>query len=116
MPVLGYPPGFWWQRLRTCWWRTRFPVGRRLLCLFLSESGVLCYLLPVEVSNDPCNVRLRFVVRRNAVILVDASGARIVGSQRFVHVEVIFLQQLAQVLASALDIRARVERIRYSHL
>ena len=51
--------------------------------------------------------------RRDAVDGVDESGSRIVRRERIRHVPVVPVQQVAQVVHAADDVRLRIERVAY---
>src|SRR5919201_5739176 len=55
------------------------------------------YFLAIEIVNDVADVVPGFAIRRNAVVLLHAMRARVVGSERLAQVVVVLDEQLLQV-------------------
>ncbi len=68
-------------------------------------------LLFVEVANNAGDVGFGFVVRRDAVVLLDALWSGVVGGEGFDEIEIVALKQFAKVAGSTLDVGLRVEGI-----
>src|SRR5208337_3677289 len=70
----------------------------------------------VEVANDAGDVGSGFVVGRNAVVLVDALRPGVVGGEGFDEIEVVTLEQFAEITGSGVDVSLRVEGVVHAEL
>jgi len=76
-----------------------------------SSGGFIGEFLFVEVANDAGDVGFGFVVGRNAVVLVDALRAGVVGGESFDEVEVVALQEFAKITGAGFDVGLRVKGV-----
>ena len=97
--------GFRSRSRRDCGFRSRL-CGPALLRRFLL----------IEVLNYARHIRPSFIIRRYAFILLHPQRPGIVSGQRLHQIEVVTLQQFAQILRSTLHIRLRIECIRHPQL
>jgi len=75
----------------------------------LPEGRILGQLLPIEVTNDSRDVGPRLVIRRHAAILLHAMRSGVVSGKGLRHIEIVFLQQFAQVFCSGLNVSVGIE-------
>src|SRR5579862_4883866 len=104
-----------WRRLPCCLlacflYRRSFHRREFLLCC----CPLLRQLFAVEIPNHLRHIRSRFGVWRNAVVLLHALRAGVVGGQRFHHIEVVFFQQLSQIPCPAIHVTCWIKRVRHS--
>jgi hypothetical protein len=86
------------------------------IATFSNSRLLLRQLLTVEVAHDAGNVLARLQIWRNALVLLHAVRSGVVGRKRFDKVEVVTLQQLAQITGAAVHIRFRIEGVRHPQL
>jgi len=85
---------------------------RRWTLLGRSRSrGLGGEFLFVEVADDAGDVGFGFVVRRHAVVLFDALGSGIVGGEGFDEIEVVALEEFAEIARAGVDVGLRIEGI-----
>ena len=90
-----------------CWGRFRFAAGG--LSLFLLRPD-----LPVVFANNAVDVGLRLTVGRNPVLSFDALRTCIVSCEGLDQIEVVALQQFAEIAAAAVYVGAWIKRVVYS--
>src|SRR5580693_9998424 len=82
---------------RRGWFRLRQLRLGGLRPTLLGLGFLLRKFLAVVVPDNARDVGMRLAIGRNTVVLLHSPRTGVVGSQRLGHIEVILLQQLAQI-------------------
>ena len=72
--------------------------------------------LSVEVADDAGYVGFGFEVGRDAAVLVDALRSGIVGGEGFDQIEVIALEEFAEIARAGLDVGLGIEGVAHAEL
>lgn len=95
-------------------------------CVFCICAGSSSLLLPgqfflrdflgVVFVHDPRHVSPSLVEWRNAAILFDSLGTRVIGGEGLHKIKVVALEKFAQITAAARNIRLRIESVYHTKL
>ena len=70
----------------------------------------------VEVADDAGYVGFGFVVGRDSVVLLDALRSGVVGGEGFDEIEVVALEEFAEIAGAGFEVGLRVEGILHAEL